>query len=57
VVGDIKAALEGIADLASPQTESRAQTLRQTIVEELNAHAQDDSLENSNIKKPLLSDS
>ena len=43
VVGDIKAALDGIAAIASPQTESRAQTLRQIIVEELNAHAQDDS--------------
>ena len=43
VVGDIRAALDGIAEIASPQTESRAQNLRQIIVEELNAHAQDDS--------------
>ena len=43
VVGDVGAALRGIAALASPQSESRARNLRDTIVEELNAHAEDDS--------------
>ena len=43
VVGDVGAALRGIAALASPQSESRARNLRDTIVEELNAHAGDDS--------------
>ncbi len=43
VVGDISAALHAIADAATPQTESRAQSLRETIVDELNAHADDDS--------------
>jgi acetolactate synthase-1/2/3 large subunit len=43
VVGDIKAALDGIAAQATPQTESRAQNLRETIVDELNVHADDDS--------------
>ncbi|HKJ51507.1 MAG TPA: acetolactate synthase large subunit [Gammaproteobacteria bacterium] len=39
VVGDINAALHEIAALATPQAESRAQSLRAIIVEELNAHA------------------
>ena len=43
VIGDIAAALEKIAAEASPQTDSKAQTLRETIVEELNAHENDDS--------------
>jgi len=43
VVGDIEAALLAIAAEATPQTESRAQSLRATIVDELNAHANDDS--------------
>jgi len=38
VVGDIGAALEGIAAEARPQTGSKAQTLRETIVEELSMH-------------------
>jgi acetolactate synthase-1/2/3 large subunit len=43
VVGDINAALTAIAAEASPQSGSKAQNLRETIVEELNAHASDDS--------------
>ncbi len=43
VVGDIGAALEAIAAEAEPQPESRARNLRQIIVEELNAQADDDS--------------
>ncbi len=38
VVGDIGAALDGIAAEARPQTGSKAQTLRETIVEELTTH-------------------
>ena len=38
VVGDIAAGLTAIASEAKPQTESKAQSLRKTIVEELNAH-------------------
>jgi acetolactate synthase-1/2/3 large subunit len=38
VVGDIGAALDGIAAEARPQTGSKAQTLRETIVEELSTH-------------------
>ncbi len=38
VVGDISAALDGIAAEAKPQTGSKAQTLRETIVEELSMH-------------------
>ena len=43
VVGDIGAALDGIAAVATPQAESRAQNLRETIVEELTMHAEDDA--------------
>ncbi|MCH8105495.1 MAG: acetolactate synthase large subunit [Proteobacteria bacterium] len=43
VVGDINAALEGIAAIAVPKSESQSQTLRETIVGELTAHAEDDS--------------
>jgi acetolactate synthase-1/2/3 large subunit len=43
VIGDIGEALRGIADLATPQAESRAENLRATIVEELNAHAGNDA--------------
>ncbi len=43
VVGDISAALDAIAATAAPRSESGAQSLRQTIVDELNAHADDDS--------------
>lgn len=43
VVGDISAALDGIAAEASPRPESQATGLRETIVEELTAHATDDS--------------
>jgi len=38
VVGDISAALDGIAAEAKPQTGSKVQTLRETIVEELSMH-------------------
>ena len=38
VVGDIGAALDGIAAEAKPQTGSKSQTLRETIVEELTTH-------------------
>jgi acetolactate synthase-1/2/3 large subunit len=41
VIGDISAALDGIADMATPQTESRAQSLRETIVDELTSHEND----------------
>jgi acetolactate synthase-1/2/3 large subunit len=43
VIGDISAALDGIADTAIPQTESQAQNLRETIVDELTSHENDDS--------------
>jgi len=43
VIGDISAALEGIAELATPRTESQAITLRETIVEVLTSHTNDDS--------------
>ena len=43
VVGDIGAALDGIAAEARPQTGSKAQTLRETIVEELSRHASNTS--------------
>jgi acetolactate synthase-1/2/3 large subunit len=43
VVGDIEAALRAIAAMATPQSASRAQSLRATIVAELNAQAHDDS--------------
>ncbi len=43
VIGDINAALEGIGAEAVPKSELQAQTLRETIVEELTAHAEDDS--------------
>ena len=43
VVGDINAALAGIAEQATAQPESQAQTLRETIVGELTAHENDDS--------------
>lgn len=41
VIGDIGTALEEIAALASPQAEFRARKLRQSIADELNAHAAD----------------
>ncbi|UCH41155.1 MAG: acetolactate synthase large subunit, partial [Gammaproteobacteria bacterium] len=43
VVGDIGAALNAIAEQATPQVEFKAQGLRETIVEELTAHENDDS--------------
>ncbi|MFA9420418.1 MAG: acetolactate synthase large subunit [Gammaproteobacteria bacterium] len=43
VVGDISAALNGIAAEATTRPESQAIGLRETIVEELTAHASDDS--------------
>ncbi|MFT5220433.1 MAG: acetolactate synthase-1/2/3 large subunit [Planctomycetota bacterium] len=43
VVGDITAALDGIAAIAKPQAESQAQNLREMIVEELSTHENDDS--------------
>jgi acetolactate synthase-1/2/3 large subunit len=43
VIGDITAALEGIAAEATPKTESQSQNLRETIVEELNIHEADSS--------------
>lgn len=41
LVGDIKAGLNGIAELASPRTGSYNNELRSTIVNELNEHATD----------------
>ena len=43
VVGDISAALDGIAAHATAKSESQSITLRETIVEELTSHASDDS--------------
>ncbi len=43
VIGDIGAALEAIAREAKPQSESKAHTLRETIVEELTTHENDTS--------------
>ena len=43
VIGDINAALNGIADHATPRQTSYAGTLRETIVEELSAHANNNS--------------
>ncbi|MDJ0777995.1 MAG: acetolactate synthase large subunit [Gammaproteobacteria bacterium] len=43
VIGDIREALLQIAEVAVPQAESRAASLRATIVDELNAHAEDDA--------------
>lgn len=43
VVGDIGAALTAISAEAKPQTESKAQVLRETIVAELNAHENNDA--------------
>jgi len=43
VIGDINAALEGIAAQATPKSESQAITLRETIVEELTSHVNNDS--------------
>ena len=43
VIGNITAALEGIAAAATAKAESPAQNLRETIVSELNAHEADDS--------------
>ncbi len=43
VIGDITAALEAIAAVAKPQTESKSQALREIIVEELTTHENDDS--------------
>ena len=43
VIGDITEALNAIAEQATPKSESQAQNLRQTIVEELTGHENDDS--------------
>lgn len=43
VIGDINAALGGIAATATPKPGSQAQNLRETIVEELNAQADNDA--------------
>ena len=43
VIGDISAALDGIAALATPRPESLAITLRETIVEVLTSHANNDA--------------
>lgn len=43
VIGDIREALLQIAGMAVPQTESKAASLRATIVDELNAHAEDEA--------------
>ncbi len=43
VIGDISAALGGIAAQATPKPESQSITLRETIVGELTSHANDDS--------------
>ena len=43
VIGDISAALAGIAAEATPKPGSQSITLRETIVEELTSHATDDS--------------
>ena len=43
VIGDITAALEAIGDAATLRPESQAQNLRETIVEELNTHAENNS--------------
>ncbi|MDH3634194.1 MAG: acetolactate synthase large subunit [Gammaproteobacteria bacterium] len=43
VVGDIGAALTAIANEARSQADSKAQVLRETIVEELNAHNDNDA--------------
>jgi len=43
VIGDISAALDGIAALATAKPESQAITLRETIVEVLTSHANNDA--------------
>ena len=43
VIGDISAALDGIAAVATPKPESQAISLRETIVGELTSHADNDS--------------
>jgi acetolactate synthase-1/2/3 large subunit len=43
VIGDITAALEGIAAGATPKADSQSRNLRETIVEELNTHEADSS--------------
>ncbi len=43
VIGDINEALFRIAEVATPQAESKADSLRATIVDELNAHADNDA--------------
>lgn len=43
VIGDIAEALDAIAAVASPQSESKVGTLRQVIVDELNEKESDDS--------------
>ena len=43
VIGDITAALEAIGAAATPKPESQAQNLRETIVEELNTHAENNA--------------
>jgi acetolactate synthase-1/2/3 large subunit len=43
VIGDISAALDGIAAVATPKPESQVITLRETIVGELTSHADNDS--------------
>ena len=43
VIGDIAAALDSIAEAATPQSKSPAHNLRQTIIGELNEHAENDA--------------
>lgn len=43
VIGDITAALEGIAAEATPKADSQSRNLRETIVDELNTHEADTS--------------
>jgi len=43
VIGDINAALDGIAEQATAKSESQATTLRETIVEVLTSHANNDA--------------
>ncbi len=43
VIGDINAALDGIAAAATPQPQSKAGSLRETIVDEINAEAENDA--------------
>ncbi|MCL7419749.1 MAG: acetolactate synthase large subunit [Methylobacter sp.] len=43
VVGDITSALQQIAEQATPQVQHKADSLRQTIIQELDTYAEDDS--------------